>query len=257
MAPSKFLRRRVSDLSQSAPALLERIHEVEEGVLNEKEHREEVPPSQVNMLSLQQRPSRRPSRLHRLSSFLPILRTNSKLQKVQSRTQVPRKQVPSQYREPSPNAPSRPPPTAPVPTSQFTPAAVAPPTSNRLQKAGAPPQLPAAQSADPHTITQGRRRGNSLVPVVQSEFGHARVVSSPVDARPASYHSDGEGGSNAISKLRRRSWIPGGNGGRRSRNASQDDNEHAPVAWVNAGGNKIDYKVNVLLAGEKVGSSRS
>jgi hypothetical protein len=89
--------------------------------------------------------------------------------------------------------------------------------------------------------------------VVQSELGHTRAVSSPVNCRPTSYHSEGEGGgSNAISKLRRRSWMPGGSGGRRSRSSSRDNDEHAPIAWVNAAGRKIDYNINLLLAGEKV-----
>jgi hypothetical protein len=77
------------------------------------------------------------------------------------------------------------------------------------------------------------------------------VVSSPVSSRPTSYHSEGEGGSNAISKLRRKSWMPGGSGGRRSRNASQEHDQQAPAAWVNAGNQKIDYNVKFLLSGEK------
>jgi hypothetical protein len=45
--------------------------------------------------------------------------------------------------------------------------------------------------------------------------------------------------------------MPGGSGGRRSRNASQEHDQQAPAAWVNAGNQKIDYNVKFLLSGEK------
>jgi hypothetical protein len=263
MASSKSLKRRVSDLvSQLAPELLETVGEVEESVLGKKERLEEVPQSQVNMLS----PQQRPSRLHRLSSFLPTLRTDSKPQKDSLRKPVPRKQVPSQYRQSSANPPTRPPPTAPVPASQYPVDPLGPPLHppHRLHKAGPALPLP-AQSAGPHTSahtsahTPAQERRRSLAPPVgQSEVGQGgqpRVVSSPVSSRPTSYHSEGEGSTNAISKLRRKSWMPGGiggTGGRQSRNTPQGDEQHTSVAWVNAGSHKIDYNINLLLAGEKV-----
>jgi len=214
--------------------------------------------------------TKRPSRLERLSSYLlPLKTTDSKIQKDQPQHRVHRKRLPSPYTEAPQQhpfqAPSRPPPVAPG--NENLPPAQAPPNpTNRLQKPASPsrqPQpQPSASSPRSHSpsYTHGdgtrpgertRPRGNSLAPPPALQDNSPGSPTTPLSSRPTSYHSEGET-DNATSKLRK-SWMPGGSGGgrSRSRNTSQDLSQTS-TAWVNAGAAKIDYSTAYLLSGEKV-----
>jgi hypothetical protein len=245
MEQRKSLRRKVSSFFNPQQSL-STVSEVEEGT-REEEHKEEVL-QQANMLS-DSIPSR-PSRLRRLSSFLPSISTQSKLQKDVLRKVVPRKQLPAPFEAPPTSAPARLPPAVPNLISESSNIPVAAPP-NRLHKPNGRPLsedefLRAAETAIPST------NGMLLSPqVVQSENVHGRVASGPANSSPASYHSEGEGGHTAISKLRRKSWMPGGKS--RSKTASQEERENLYSAWINAGKYKIDYNIHGLLSGEKVG----
>lgn len=245
-------KRRLSNfLSRSAPTFLQPVQESEE-------ESEAVP----NKKMIQQRRLQwRPSRFQRLSQFFPtlIITTDSKTMQDSQRPQVPqkdkilRKPAPAQYGQSSP-APSRVPPRAlSTVTAQIPPP---PNSSHKLHKKPdslnlSKPQ-PRAQSPSPnHAISNYQRpRGNSLAPPRATDIPQGRSVSSPVNSRPNSYHSEGEEGS-STSRLGRKSWLRGRS---RSRNVSQDllDNAHPSHAWVNTGSQKIDYNLSLLINGEKV-----
>ncbi|KAE9382246.1 hypothetical protein N431DRAFT_321817 [Stipitochalara longipes BDJ] len=208
----------------------------------------------------------RPSRLQRLSSFLPSLNTPSKLYQDVLRKPVPaRKQPSSQYEAAPTSAPARFPPA--VPNSTFDPiSAHNAPTSelanspvvsspNRLQKANGRP-LPEAealstQSSNAHFRTPERIPPGStfpLLPVVDNtNIGHSRVASNPPNNQLTSYQAEGEGGGNAVKRLRRKSWMPGG----RPKTTYESD-ERVFEAWVNAGKSKIYYDFNRLLNGGQI-----
>lgn len=218
--------------------------------------REEVEPvarsrSVAKMATLQ----KPPSRLNRLSQYLPAILTNNdaKLQKDQQ--PVLRKPMPSP--SPSPfdataqGPPTRPPPSAPAQHDMMPPP---PPNPQKLHKQHTPPiqmTTPRDSSPSPHSLEGRRPRANSLLPPQPNNMGQPRSVSSPMTSRPVSTNlSDSE----TDGKLRkRRSWLPGA-GKSRSRNPSQDLDQNASLAWVLAGGHQIDYNLNFLLAGDKVRS---
>lgn len=254
MAPRKSPHStRRSQLSQYPPFLGDIQEENEEDrlLLDDKayvehiEDIEEVNSQEVEMLSspLQQRPSR----LKRFSTFLPMINIGSKLQE-DTQGKILRKQVPAQYEYPQPstNASTRLSLSAPT-SNQSAPLETPSHPSNRLQKPGGGQP----QSAGIYTDTTFRERGNSLVPpTAESDIGHGRSVSNPLASSPTSYHSEGESGSsNKAHKLRRLSWVPGGN---RSRNASRDLHEDKMTAWVNGGDTKLEYNCDLLLSGSKV-----
>lgn len=76
-----------------------------------------------------------------------------------------------------------------------------------------------------------------------------RSVSSPITP-PKLSHLDGENDAGISSKLRRRSWIPGG--GRKSRNEPQDSDHGGSNAWITTATGTIDYSCSLLVNGEKV-----
>lgn len=236
MEQRKSLRRQVSNFFHPSQSL----STVPEEGGPEQEQNEEVP-QQVNMLSA---PSpEKPSRLHRLSSFLPSINTKSKLSKDVLRKPVRRKQLPSRYEAP--------PASVAAPSSEPTNSPIAPPP-NRLQKPNVRPlsEDDALRLQAPQAHLQATER---VIPVVhKSETSHTRASSSPINNNAISYHSEGEGGSNAISKLRRKSWMPGGKV--RSKTGSQEQRENLYSAWVNIGKHKFDYDINPLLNGEQVSS---
>jgi hypothetical protein len=239
MEQRKSLSRRISNLFNQ-PQPLATVSE--EGVQQE-EQVEEVPQDQGTMLATPI-PERRPTRLRRLSASLLSLVPESKLPKDVLRKPVSRKQAPSLYETP--------PPTAPDTYAEPTNPTIAP-TSNRLQKAPPGPWITPEQawqqSPEANMLPDHRPQTESTPPIVHAAFGHARVSVSPVNSRPSSYTSEDEGGSNVISKLRRKSWMPGG--GKRPQSASEQ-HEITFAAWVNAGKDKFDYNITPLVHAEKV-----
>ncbi|KAH7364915.1 hypothetical protein BKA65DRAFT_388987 [Rhexocercosporidium sp. MPI-PUGE-AT-0058] len=203
--------------------------------------------------------SKPPSRLNRLSQFLPAIMTpQAKLSK--DHQPVLRKPIPSE--SPIPAPPTRPPPAAPSQTTNMNatmpppPAPPPPPppytsTPHKLQKQSTPPlqvTSPRDTSPSPHSLEGRRPRANSLLPP-QPDMVQARSFSSPIASRPFSTNtSDGE----LDGKLKkRRSWLPGSSKSR-SRNPSQDLDAAPSAAWVLAGGHQIDYNLNFLLGGDKI-----
>lgn len=199
-----------------------------------------------------------PSKLRRLSQYLPkVILTQAKPPQDQEHA-VLRKHAPFDFEQESQAPPSRPPPSAPVPHASTIP----PPLSttnhpHKLQKQGTLPKelprLPASPylpgrdgSVSPHNM-EGRRRGNSLLPAAAAP-GSPRSVSTPQAIRPKSANLDSE----LDNKTRRRSsWLPGKP---RSRKSSQDlgQGQVLSAAWVSAGGHHIDYNLKFLVGGDKV-----
>ncbi|KAL5320213.1 hypothetical protein ACEPPN_011014 [Leptodophora sp. 'Broadleaf-Isolate-01'] len=212
---------------------------------------EEVEPvaqSPAKMTSL----SKPPSRLNRLSQFLPaILTHDAKLSK--DHQPVLRKPIPSEASVQAP--PTRPPPSAPIDINNII-TNMPPPLSHtstpyKLQKQNTPPvqvASPRDTSPSPHSFDGRRPRANSLLPP-QPDIVQTRSFSSPIASRPLSTNiSDGE----TDGKLKkRRSWLPGSSKSR-SRNPSQDLDAAPSRAWVLAGGHQIDYNLNFLLGGDKI-----
>jgi hypothetical protein len=195
------------------------------------------------------------SHLHRLSAFLPNLKTDtySKPHQDQQRLPVHRKPAPTppQYQQPSPQPPlNRAPP--PAPHQESTQQRPIPPAhSKKLHKPESPnrlqahPLLRAQSPSRPANIqTEGISRGNSLVP----DPSQNRSYSSPI-TQPKLSHSDGENDAGTSSKLRR-GWIPGG--GRKSRNVSQDSDHGGSNAWITTATGTIDYSCSLLVNAEKV-----
>jgi hypothetical protein len=239
MEQRKSLSRLVSNLfNQPQP-----LATVSEEGAQQEEQVEEVPQDQDTMLVATPTPER-PSRLRRISSSLLSLVPESKLPKDVLRKPVSRKQAPSQYQAP---------PTAPLDTYAEPTNLTVAPTSNRLQKTPPAPLITPEQawqqSPEANMLPSHGPQRESTTPIVHAPFGHARVSVSPVNSRPSSYTSEDEGGNNAISKLQRKSWMPGG--GKRPQSASEK-NEIPFAAWVNAGENKFDYNIAPLLHAEKV-----
>lgn len=102
---------------------------------------------------------------------------------------------------------------------------------NKLQ----PSRRPSSPSVTP------RPRSSSA----HSHVNHTRTVSTPVDHRPLSKHSNDGDNRGRL----RRSWLPGG----RSRSASKDLKKMAPnKAWIMSQDNHVDYNTQFLTNGEKV-----
>ncbi len=214
--------------------------------------REEVEPvarnrSSPKMATLQ----KPPSRMNRLSQYLPAILTSTDAKLPKDQQPVLRKPMPSPspLDVTAPDPPTRLPPSAPTQTDIMPPP---PPNAHKLQKQHTPPiqmTSPRDTSPSPHSLEGRRPRASSLLPPQANNMGQPRSVSSPMTSRPVSTNlSDGE----ADGKLRkRRSWLPGA-GKSRSRNPSQDLEQNASRAWVLAGGHQIDYNLNFLLGGDKV-----
>lgn len=102
---------------------------------------------------------------------------------------------------------------------------------NRLQ----PTRRPSSPTSAP------RPRSSSA----HSRASHSRAVSTPIDHRPLSKHSnDGD-----VRGRLRKSWLPGG----RSRSASKDLKKMSSnTAWIMSQDNQIDYNTQFLTNGEKV-----
>jgi hypothetical protein len=245
MEQRKSLRRRVSHFfnpQQSFSA----VTQIQQGAREEKQ-KEEVP-QEVNMLSAPT--PLRPSRLHRLSSFLPSINTQSKLQKDVLRKPLPRKQLPSQFEAPPTSAPAR---LSPAVSAMASEPTIAPltPAKNRLANSNDRPLSADEYFRTTEKATPPTNRTLLSPQVAQSENVHGRrAVSGPVTSCPAPNQLDGESSSKAISKLRRVSWMPGGKA--RSKTVSQEERENSYAAWINAGTRKIEYDIQALMSGEKV-----
>ncbi|KAH6665933.1 hypothetical protein B0J14DRAFT_491414 [Halenospora varia] len=196
----------------------------------------------------------RPSRLQRLSLFLPNLKTNidsKKLKAIQPPPPIPLTQSPDQSPPLPPLPPTRAAPSAPQAARDHTP----PPTSRKLRKPESPNRilsLPRALSPTRSQLnTDGfTPRSSSLAPP-PPEVAQGRSVSSPVSSRPVSNYLGGDAdlGIHKLEK-KRKSWL---GGGRKSRNISQENlGQYQAEAWVNAGSHKIDYNLSLLINGEKV-----
>ena len=251
LSKSRPMSRLSNFFSRSEPTLLQPVQELEE-----EESSEAVP----NKRMIQQpRLQRQHSRFQRLSQFISpalILATDSEIlqdpQKPPHKDQVLRKPVPSQYRQPS-IAPLQGSAPADSLTSEQN---RRPASSHKLHKAtdsaSYSKPLPRAQSPGPTPTTpdNGRLRGSSLAPPASTDAQENISVSSPVNSRPNSYHSEGEVEGDASSRLRRKSWLRGKS---RSRNVSQDlDSSHGSTAWVYTKSHKVDYDLSPLVNGEKV-----
>jgi hypothetical protein len=252
MEPRKSLTRKFSTFfGQSKPLASVSEVEIEEGT--QKEEHSEAVPQKSDMLSAPI--PQRPTRLQRLSFFLPSLNSSKQSKPSQDvlRKPVPaRKQPPSQYDAPPPSAPSRLPPA--VPTSIFDPTnAPSAPSSelanstvvsspNRLQKTNYRTS-PEDEALNVQPPTAPLRTTASLFPAVDS-IGHGRAASDPISYQPISYQSEGEGSGNEVKKLQRKSWMPGGK--------TKSTEERTFEAWVNAGKSKIYYDFNHLLDGHQV-----
>ncbi|KAK3395839.1 hypothetical protein B0T20DRAFT_395699 [Sordaria brevicollis] len=129
------------------------------------------------------------------------------------------------------------------------PGAAIPP--NRLQKQPQYDQQLPPRNSSP-TSSAGHSRGRST----SSQPGHfrtpsvepPRIVSTSVDSRPTSTHSNGSDDSNGAQKHKaRRSWFGG-----RSRSNSEVNKGDSNAAWIVAPDSKADYSTANLLNGEKV-----
>ncbi|KAF4627809.1 hypothetical protein G7Y89_g10342 [Cudoniella acicularis] len=248
MDSRKFSPGSYSNLLSTPQFSLEPVRESAEHISSEMPH---------YLRDMLQKPQRA-SRLQRLSIFLPTLKTNIDSKRAKE-TQPP--PLPSDPASPLPDRAAPPPPSRLPPSPpQFANDPVPPISSKKPQKSESPSRiqpLPRALSRAPARLnTEGytSNRSSSLAPPpIASDVGHNRSVSSPVTSRPVSnYHSsEGEADPSGTHKLekKRKSWL---GGGRRSRNASQEDLNYVSDAWVNAGSHKIDYNLSLLINGEKV-----
>ena len=202
----------------------------------------------------------RSSRMQRLSTFLPALSTSPNKSKHSKDTQpppLPRKPAPLPFNQ---NASTSRPPTRDAPPAPLslhhTNDAMLPLPQKRLQKSDSPNRLkalPNSRSDSPSRIvTTGssgnNSRRNSILAMIP---GQSRSASSPIGSRPTSFYSGEDNDPASGSKIRRKSFLPGGKS--RSRNTSKDTGEeYGTGAWVNAGDHKIDYNLALLTSGEKV-----
>ncbi|KAG9229526.1 hypothetical protein BJ875DRAFT_387185 [Amylocarpus encephaloides] len=195
----------------------------------------------------------RPSTLSRLSIFLPnFMHPDSKPEQDIQKKPLPADRTPS---IPDHIRNHEPPSRAPPPTPQKDPL---PPisTSNRLHKAQSPTRrlvsTPITPSSHPVIENSKLRKGTLGPPTPQQtplEPTHSRSFSSPINTHPSFRPGSSDGEQRRISKTK--SWL--GGGGRKSRNASQDDlSGTCAQAWVNAGSHKIDYTLALLVNGDKV-----
>ncbi|KAL2060371.1 hypothetical protein VTL71DRAFT_9766 [Oculimacula yallundae] len=195
-----------------------------------------------------------PSKRNRLSKYLPgMLYTETK--NTEDNQTVLRKPMPAESAVQTP--PSRAPPSVPFQfsnTNEDTPPPPPPHASNphKLQKQTTTPismTSPRDTSPSPHSLEERRPRADSLL-LPPAEIAQPRSFSTPISAsRPVSTNMSDEESNNKIKK--RRSWLPSSRSKSRSRHPSQDL-ASSPAAWISAGGNKIEYSLSFLLAGDKI-----
>lgn len=130
------------------------------------------------------------------------------------------------------------------------PGAAIPP--NRLQKQQDQQQPPLNSSPTSSTGHSRGRSTSSQPPVAHHRTPSAeppRIVSTSVDSRPTSTHSNGsdDSGPTAQKHKQRRSWFGG-----RSRSNSEVNKGDSNAAWIVAPDSKADYSTANLLNGEKV-----
>jgi hypothetical protein len=245
MAHSKFpkLMYNLSLFSSSAPAL---------SVVSESEGELDSSPYYRAAATMEIQRKKR-TRLQRLSTFLPKITIDSKYAED---PQILRKAAPADHNQqysrhaqhPSSEFPSRRPPSPPsTPRSS----SANPPTSNRLRRHDSPansqhaPRPSSSGGSREYPIRPSSR--SYIPPAINTSMMSGRVGSSPMH-RASPSQSDGESPSEGTSK--RKSWLPG----RKSRNASQDlSSTHGSPAWIDSGMGKVDYSLNFLVNGDKVG----
>ncbi|KAI6714513.1 hypothetical protein JHW43_002931 [Diplocarpon mali] len=188
------------------------------------------------------------SRLNRLSQFLPGILTgnDAKLSKDQPPVPqvpkpIPRKEVPSALSKERQKSPNRSAPAIPSHETQR------PATAHKLQKTTGLDAGHQHESPSPHTMEVRRPRASSLLSPPQ-EVEKRRSVSTPLTSRPGSTNLSSSDIEGKLSK--RKSWLPGA-GKSRSRHTSHELDQTTSQAWVLAGGHKIDYDPNIILAGQK------
>ena len=199
------------------------------------------------------RPRAKLSRVQRLSSFLPNIRTNSK-SKEEHDTSILRKPAPALYQQNaqhiSSGHPTRHPPFPPPAPKVVS--ANGPQQSNRLRRPESTKALrgvPSSGNPQIATTQQRRPRSSSQLQSPNTNIGHMRALSTPKSPRTVSPYTDDEASGGKTSK--RMSWLPVG--GRKSRNVSQDLSGVAgSKAWVIMGNGHLDYGLNPLVDGDKV-----
>lgn len=118
-----------------------------------------------------------------------------------------------------------------------------PPQNDR--KNGPTKLQPARRPSSPATAPRARSSSANPPSGRASTGDHTRTVSSPLDPRPTSKHSNEGDGRGRL----RRSWLPGG----RSRSASKDLKKmSADKAWIISADSQADYNTAFLMNADKV-----
>ncbi|KAJ4385352.1 hypothetical protein N0V85_008102 [Neurospora sp. IMI 360204] len=134
------------------------------------------------------------------------------------------------------------------------PGAAIPPNRLQKQQQQQDQQQPPLNSSPTSSTGHSRGRSTSSQPRVATHHRTPsaeppRIVSTSVDSRPTSTHSNGsdDSGPTAQKHKQRRSWFGG-----RSRSNSEVNKGDSNAAWIVAPDSKADYSTANLLNGEKV-----
>ncbi|KAK1782030.1 hypothetical protein QBC45DRAFT_18605 [Copromyces sp. CBS 386.78] len=137
------------------------------------------------------------------------------------------------------------------------PGAAIPPNRLQKQQQQEQQQQPPRNSSPTSSSSAGHSRGRSTSSQPPAAAAHhrtpsaepPRIVSTSVDSRPTSTHSNGSDDSGPTTKKhkQRRSWFGG-----RSRSNSEINKGDSNAAWIVAPDSKADYSTANLLNGEKV-----
>ncbi|TAQ83268.1 hypothetical protein B7494_g8410 [Chlorociboria aeruginascens] len=209
----------------------------------------------------------RPSLLRRLSTILPFFTLNDSKYLEDSQLPVTRKPAPLSYHRSAGEPPRESLPPTPISGHRSSSLPQPPPLPHRLQKPGSPnilkdlqhqfeDNIVAAVQSTPNLHHAHFRADTLAPPDIPTNLPKGRVVSSPISRPSSAYNSEGDHNSpDGNSRLRRKSWLPGsGNRSRsRSRHPSQETTDTGRSgAWINAGSDRIDYNLSLLIRGEKV-----
>ncbi|EPQ62046.1 hypothetical protein BGT96224_A20511 [Blumeria graminis f. sp. tritici 96224] len=188
-------------------------------------------------------PTKKSSRLRRMSRFLPQLNTETKSQQ-HLQPAIPRKPVPSQPVEPLAARRSDPVNTgSPLTPRPDVSPELCPGSSAKLRKR---PGLTTSGSLALSTEDVPKSRAASW-------YSYAAPDSAEARSNPTSLNVPGMGGEvdkEPTSAKLRKSWLPGSRA-RSARNKSPDQIDELP-AWINAGNSKIQYNLQYLCQGEEV-----